>query len=134
MKKKTCSLLSPVPRIEGEGWECGYALRKGNLFLIFLRGGSFSGGILLVRQIKWVTNIEQSQFDIGSISTVGCRTKRHTRPADCRTLCLMLAQRDLWESVVLAYHGKENRTRAEDSWVNPRPATPSLYDSGEVTS
>lgn len=109
-----CTLLSLVPGVEVERWESRYTEER-EPFSNFLRGRSVFWGFLLVIWMSWVTNIEQSHFcSAGSVLTVGPRTKRHSRYTDCRTLSLMLAQRDLWEGLVLAYHGKENRTRAED--------------------
>lgn len=88
-------------------------------FSNFFRGGSVSGGFLLVIWMSRVTNIEQSHFcSLGSILTVGSRTWNYSRPAYCKTLSPMLAQRDLRESVVLAYRGEENRTGARSPvWI-----------------
>lgn len=98
---QTCTLLSLVPRVEGEGWGCDYALRRGNLFLIPPEVVLSLEVFLLVPWMLWVTNIEQSPFySWGSILTVGSRTKSHSRPADGRTLSLISAQGD---------HGKEDR-------------------------
>ena len=136
-KKKKSSLQFAKPCAQDRGWGVGVWIcpEEGEPSSNFSQRWFFLwrysiGPADIMGHQHWAKSV----CSLGSISTFGCRTKSHTRPEDCRSLSLMLAQRDLRESVVLAYHGKENRTRAEDPWVNPRPATPSLYDSGEVTS
>lgn len=107
-----CTLLNLVLGVEVERWGSRYTEER-EPFSNFLRGYSVFGGFLLVIWMSRVSSTRQSHFCLaGSVLTV--RTKCHSKYTDCRTLSLMLAQRDLWEGLVLAYHGKENRTQAED--------------------
>lgn len=95
----------PCTQGGGGGVGCGYTLRKKSLFLIFSGVILSLEFFLLVLWRSRVTSIEQSC--LFSRFYIICWS--NSRPAHCRTLSLMLAQRDLWR--VWCLHTMEKRTR-----------------------
>lgn len=107
-------IAKPCIQGGGGGVGCGYTLRKRNLFLIFPEVlpslEFFVGHMDVMNHQYWAKSFLFSRFYIICWS--------HSRPAVCRTMSLMLSQRDLRESLVHEYHGKEDKTGADDpGWI-----------------
>lgn len=112
----------------GGGVGCGYTLRKKNLFLIFSGVILSLEFFLLVLWMSRVTSIEQSV--LFSRFCITCWS--NSRPAHCRTLSLMLAQRDLWR-VWCSPHGKGNTTGVEErGWILVLPCPPCMTVGGHL--
>lgn len=95
----------PCTQGGGGGVGCGYTLRKKNLFLIFSGVILSLEFFLLVLWMSRVTSIEQSF--LFSRCYIICWS--NSRPAHCRTLSVVLAQRDLWRVWCLHTMGKRTR-------------------------
>lgn len=122
LKYPACTLLSLKPRVEGQGWVWIYIEERKGIFW----DGSLAEGFLWLMRMSQIDNMEPSHFwSWDSILTDESRTKVIL---DLRVseLPLLLAQRDLRERLLLVNREKESRTRAEDSWTNPRPTISSL--------